>query len=144
MTDTTPNTTNPNTVTSDEQVTAAKELGFEPTQAWVLANPPKNPRSPAAERVKKFREQAKAKGLGQLNVSMPVSLHSFVRELAKRTSAGDSFDAVLADLVPAEAKEALRPAKPLPLSTLAELPAWPTLPRWKRWLVSRLVRSKSE
>lgn len=144
MTDTTSNTNNPSNVTSDEQVTAAKELGFKPTQAWVLANPPKKPRSPAAERVIKSRDLAKQKGLAQLNVSLPESLHGFVKELAKRTRAGDSFDAVLADLVPAVAKQALRPAKPQPLSTLVELPGWPTLPGWKRWLVSRLMRSKSE
>lgn len=144
MTNTTSNTTTPNTVTSDEQVTAAKQLGFQPTQAWVLANPPTKPRSRAAERVKKSRDRAKEKGLGQLNVCMPESLHGFVREFAKRTSAGASPEAALADLVPPiSAVVTPRPAQPLAIPTLTGLPEWPTLPRWKRWLVGHLLRSKS-
>lgn len=167
MTDTTPNTTNPSTVTSDEQVTVAKALGFEPTQAWVLANPPKKPRSRAAERVKKSRELAKERGIEQLNVTMPKILHGLMRELAKRTSAGDSFEAAVVALVPsisvpaspspvrplATPKPAVAPSQPepqpqpqpQPLTTpkLTDLPAWTALPAWKRWLVSRLIPSKS-
>lgn len=152
--------TDPHTVTRNEQVTAAKALGFEPTQAWVLANPPEKPRSPAAERVKKSRERAKEKGIAQLNVSLPAGLHGFVRELAKRTRAGDSLEAAVADLVPSISVPAL-PNSPQPLMVLqpavspsqaqlqpstpprlTDLPVWPALPAWKRWLVSRLIRSK--
>lgn len=109
--------TDPNTVTSDAQVTAAKNLGFEPTQAWVLANPPKKPRSRGAERVKKSRDLAKEKGLAQLNVSMPQALHGFVRELAKRTREGASLEAALADLVPPKSVPVLptQPPRPLPV-----------------------------
>lgn len=151
--------TDPNTVTRDEQVTAAKELGFEPTQTWVLANPPKKTRSPAAERVKKSRELAKKKGLAQLNVSMPESLHGFVRELAKRTRAGASLEVVVADLMPSRSvpmsptpaqpitipKPAVIPsqAQPLMPAKVTDLPVWPALPAWKRWLVGHLLRSKS-
>lgn len=161
MTDTTPTTANPNTVTSDEQVTVAKALGFEPTQAWVLANPPKKPRSRAAERVKKSRELARERGIEQLNVSMPKKLHGLMRELAKRTSAGDSFEAAVVALAPSISVPA-SPNSPQPLmvpqttvlpsqpqlqpstpSRLSDLPVWPALPAWKRWLVSRLIRNQS-
>lgn len=143
MTNTTSNTTNPNTVTSDEQVTAAKQLGFEPTQAWVLVNPPK-PRSPAAERVKKSRDRAREKGIAPLNVPMPQALHGFVREFAKRTCAGASPEAALADLVPSiSAAVTPSPAQPLAIPVLTDLPVWPALPAWKRWLVGHLLRSKS-
>jgi hypothetical protein len=152
MTDTTPNTTNHNTVTSDEQVTAAKELGFKPTQAWVLTNPPEKPRSRAAERVKKSRELARERGIEQLNVSMPKILHGLMRELAKRTSAGDSFEAAVVALVPSISVPA-SPKSPQPAVSssqrqpsatprLTDLPVWTALPAWKRWLVSRLIRSK--
>lgn len=155
MTDTTSNTTHPNTVTSgelvtaakelgfepttvtsDEQITAAKQLGFVPTRVWMLNNPPKKPRSPEAERIKKSRDLAKQKGLAQLNVSLPESLHGFVKELAKRARAGVSLEAALAELVPTTAV-----VPPIPAVT--DLPVWPTLPRWKRWLVGRLIRNKS-
>lgn len=143
MTDTTPNTTNPNTVTSDEQVTVAKALGFKPTQAWVLTNPPKKASSPAAERVKRSRERAKERGIEQLNVAMPKKLHGLMRGLAKRTSAGDSFEAAVVALVPSISVPA-SPTSPQPLATprVTDLPVWPALPAWKRWLVSRLIRSK--
>lgn len=160
MTDTTSNTTDPNTVTRDEQVTVAKALGFKPTQAWVLTNPPKKASSPAAERVKRSRERAKERGIEQLNVPMPKKLHGLMRELAKRTSAGDSFEAAVVALVPSISAPA-SPNSPQPLMVpqatvlpsqpqlqpsttprLTDLPAWPTLPAWKRWLVSRLIRSK--
>lgn len=143
-TDTTSNTTNPNTVTSDEQVAAAKEMGFEPTQAWVLTNPPKKPRSPGAERVKKSRDRAREKGIVPLNVPLPQALHGFVRELAKRTCAGASLEAALADIVPPRSVPVSpRPAKPLTVPELTDLPVWPTLPSWKRWLLRQLIRSKS-
>lgn len=136
--------TEPNTVTRDAQVTAAKELGFAPTQAWVLANPPKKPRSPGAERIKKSRDLAREKGIAQLNVSMPESMHGLVRELAKRTREGDSIEAAVVAIVPSIVMAVPpSPAQPLAIPELTDLPVWSALPAWKRWLVGRLIRNKS-
>lgn len=114
---------------------AALALGLKPVQAYLPDEAAKKQRSAGAERTKRAREKAQAQGVKQVSISLPVELHEKVRELSRRTRAGEEADTVWAELGPPAT--AAKPAESLPSPPLLEL--LQALPSWRRWLLRLLA-----
>lgn len=116
---------------------AAMALGLKPVRAYVPDDGVPKQRSTSAERTKRAREKAEAKGFKQISVSLPVELHEKAKELSRRTRAGESAEAVWTDLTPKQPRAVLPSAAASPTSTWRS--QLRVLPGWRRWLIQVLV-----
>jgi hypothetical protein len=107
----------------------ARDLGLKSVRAWVPDTAGKR-RSPGAERAQRHRERKEHDGMKQISVTLPTGLHPALRELAKRTRAGEATDSVLRDVfrVPAGTTDAAPTAPTTPTTLTAPAPAMPTTP----------------
>ena len=97
---------------TDEQL---EDGGLRPVRAFVRTRASKN-----ALRVAKSKQAKAELGIKQVNVQAPEQVHTALKEIARRTTAGESLAAAIAQAVPEMAPKAL--TAPL------EAPAAPSAP----------------
>lgn len=123
----------PTTAPTDIEATL-RDIGLAPVKAWVPD--PAMRASATAKRTKKARDKAAESGLKQLSITMPVTLHALVRELAARTKAGEPAAQVLDDLRLQMGGASGGSLTILP-ATITAVPAG--LSAWRRWLIRLLL-----
>jgi nucleotide-binding universal stress UspA family protein len=99
----------PATVLTNDQLEAG---GLRQVRAFVRTRASRN-----ALRVQKHREKAAEGGLQQVNVVAPEAARDAVKEIARRTTAGEPLEAVLLDVAKAPAAPAAAPAPKVDTST---------------------------
>ncbi len=114
--------------------TTLRGIGLAPVKAWVPD--PAMKASATAKRTKKARDKAAESGLKQLSITMPVTLHALVRELAARTKAGEPAAQVLDD-IRLQMRDASGGSPTIPPATITAVPAG--LSAWRRWLIRLLL-----
>lgn len=99
---------------TDEQL---EEGGLRPVQAFVRTRASKN-----ALRVARSKENKAEQGIKQVNVQAPESIHAALKEIAKRTAAGESLADAVAHAVP-EFQKPINQAAVAPTVSPAVAPA---------------------
>ena len=121
---------------TDEQL---EEGGLRPVQAFVRTRASKN-----ALRVARAKENKAEQGIKQVNVQAPENIHTALKEIAKRTAAGESLADAVAHAVPELQKPIIPPASPIPDQPLADDVAAKVVeavkkPGLKSWLIKKLA-----
>lgn len=120
-----------------EQALTDQELeagGLKPVKAWVRTKQASN-----AVRSKRYKERRAAEGVRQINVQAPQEAHGALKEIAARTKAGESLQAVLADLAGAPSAQSGSPSLPPP--DVAAVAQTLEAGGWRAQLIRWLARS---
>lgn len=121
---------------TDEQL---EDGGLRPVRAFVRTRASKN-----ALRVAKSKELKAEQGIKQVNVQAPEQVHTALKEIARRTTAGESLAAAIAQAVP----ELAQPHHVEPLDALqapvlndseAKVVEAIKKPGFKSWLIRKLA-----
>lgn len=109
--------------------------GLRQVKAFVRTRASKN-----ALRVAKSKESKAEQGIKQVNVQAPEQVHTALKEIAKRTTAGESLAAAIAHAVPELAQQPrIEPQEPQPDSVEAKVAEALKRPGFKSWLIKKLA-----
>jgi hypothetical protein len=124
-----------------------RELGLKPVRSFIRTDASK-----AALRTAKHRAKLEAEGRAQLNVVAPLEVHELVKEIARRTAAGEDLGVVLSEIAQAQPAP-VGPAQPAPVVPAPKVdtppPAAPPeiakiieaarRPGFRGWMIRRLA-----